>query len=159
MKKCLLFISFLTIILSCKTNSQNHLELSQSVVQDNASFFSKEEVSHLTNKIIDYEATSTNEICIFTLDSLPKNFTALQYATKIGAELEIGKKEKDNGLLILISKYDRQIGIATGNGTEKILTDDYCKQIIDIIIVSEFKNGLYYKGIDKALDSIINDWK
>ncbi|WP_299549345.1 YgcG family protein [Seonamhaeicola sp.] len=159
MKKFLLFISLFTLIYSCKTNSQNTLEFNQKVVQDNALLFSKEEVLSLTNKIIDYEATSTNEICIYTLDSLPKNFTALQYATKVANQFGVGKKEKDNGLLILVSKYDRQISIATGYGTEKILTDDYCKGIIDNIIVPEFKNGLYYQGIDKVLDSIIKDWK
>lgn len=159
MKKFLLFILLITVISSCKTNSKISLDRNQNVVQDNASIFSKKEALNLTRKIINYEASSTNEICIYSLDSLPKNFTAIKYATKIANELGVGKKEKNNGLLVLISKYDRQLAIATGFGTEKVLTDDYCKGVIDKIIIPEFKNKLYYKGIDTALDSIITNWK
>ncbi len=156
MKKLLFFICCILITIY-NGESQNNIKLNQNVVQDNTSLFSKEEIIDLTKKIIDYEAVSTNEICLFTLDSLPKNFTALQYATDIANKLGVGKKEKNNGLLILISKHDRQLSIATGYGTEKVLTDDYCKKVVDSIIIPEFKKDLFYQGINNALNSIIEN--
>jgi uncharacterized protein len=159
MKKLSLFLCFWIIIFaSCKTNTNNSSTFNEAVVQDYAQIFSDSEKEALTQKIINYELVSTNEICIYTIDSLPKNTKALYHAIKIGEELGVGKKEKDNGLLILISKYDRQIAIATGNGTEKIITDYVNKIIIDSTIVPEFKKGQYFYGIDKALDSIIRKW-
>jgi len=159
MKKIFLFLLFgLIVFSSCKTNTNTLSEISESVVQDNAMFFSNAEKDALTQKIIDYETTSTNEICIYTIDSLPKNTSAVLYATKIGENLGVGKKEKDNGLILLISKYDRQIAIATGTGTEKNITDYTCKIIIDSTIVPKFKKGEYFNGVNNALDSIIQKW-
>ncbi len=91
--------------------------------------FSNAEKDSLSQKIINYEASSTNEIFVYTIDSLPENTSALDHATNIAEGLGVGKKEKDNGLLILISKYDRQLAIATGKGTEKIITN-YMSQVI-----------------------------
>ena len=153
------FVTYLLAIFvfsSCKT--KHNSELNQEVVQDYALMFSQTEKEALTTKIINYELASTNEICIYTIDSLPKNTKAIYYATNIANNLGVGKKEKDNGLLILISKYDRQLAIATGKSTEKIITDYMCKIIIDSTIVTEFKKGKYFNGINNALDSIIDKY-
>ena len=160
MKKSILYILLVSLaFISCKTKTEEILETNQSVVQDYAQIFSKVEADSLSKKIIDFELFSTNEICVYTIDSIPNNESALYYATKIANNLGVGKKEKDNGLLILISKYDRQIGIATGYRTENIFTDYMCKTIIENTIVPQFKNGNYYEGINNALDSIMTKWK
>ncbi len=160
MKKSFLFLCFWIIIFSsCKTNNHDISKLNQAVVQDYALLFSDSEQDALTKKIIDYEAISTNEICIYTIDSLPKNTNALYHATQIAEGLGIGKKEKDNGLLILVSKLDRNVTIATGKGTEKIITDKVSKMIIDSTMIPEFKIGNYFNGVDNALDRIIEKWE
>lgn len=153
------YLLLFLITFSCKNNTDVPLKTNQAVVQDYTSLFSNTEKSALAQKIIDYESSSTNEICIYTIDSLPKNTKSLYYATEIANKLGVGKKEKDNGLLILISKYDRQINMATGYSTEKIITDRICKSIIDSTIVPKFKDKEYYHGVNNALDSIIKFWK
>ncbi|GAA4239678.1 hypothetical protein GCM10022291_34970 [Postechiella marina] len=53
----------------------------------------------------------------------------------------------------------RKIRISTGHGTEKILTDEICKKIIDQTIIPEFKNGDYYSGIEKGITELIAKWE
>ena len=53
----------------------------------------------------------------------------------------------------------RQIGIATGTGTELILTDKICKEVIENTIIPEFKNGEFYKGIKNGVTELIEKWK
>jgi len=113
----------------------------------------------LTRKIIDFEEKTTNEIAIITIDSLPNGTSSMYHATQLANKLGVGKKDKNNGLLILISKNDQHIALATGYGTETILTDSICKKIIETTIIPKFKNGYYYKGIDVALDSIFIKWR
>ena len=50
-------------------------------------------------------------------------------------------------------------GIATGTGTELILTDEICKNVIDLTIIPEFKNGNFYDGIKNGLIELIKKWK
>ena len=92
------------------------------------------------------------------LAAIPKDEKIQMYATRLGQQLGVGKKDKNNGLLILIAPNDRQVSIATGYGTEKILTDYICKVIIDSTMIPKFKNQDYYGGVNSALDSIIAKW-
>ncbi len=157
MKKIILLI-IIFFCFSCK-KSESRTKYSQEVVQDYAQFFSEIENSLITKKILDFEKITTNEICIYTLDSIPSNISPLYHATNIFNELGVGKKEKNNGLLILISRLDRQIAISTGSGTEMIMTDSICKNLIDSTIVPSFKEKNYFEGISSVLDSLIVKWK
>lgn len=158
MKKTLFIAISILVLVSCKSKINPSTLKNQAVVQDYANLFHKTQKDSLSQKIIKYESTSSNEICVYTIDSLPKDVTVHRYATKLANTLGVGKKEKDNGLFILVSKYDREISIATGFGTEKIISDYQCKTIIDSTIVPQFKNGDFYKGINNAIDSLIVIW-
>ena len=81
------------------------------------------------------------------------------YAVDFGEKHGVGKKEKDNGLVIAFSKNLRQTFLATGYGTEKILKDDICKKIIDSTMVPRFKNQDYYGGLKAGLEECIRKWK
>ncbi len=160
MSKIFFLVFTVVLAISCRTNVGDGEKISnQAFVQDNASIFSDDETRKLTLKILNYEVKSTNEICIFTLDSIPNHEKPMYYATNLANNLGVGKKEKDNGLLILVSKYDRELAIVTGLETENYLTDYKCKVLIDSIIVPKFKKGEFYLGINNALDRIIYEWK
>ena len=128
-------------------------------VNDYENVFTNEQISELENIIRDYEKKTTNEICVVSLKSIePYNDISL-YATELANNWGIGKSEKDNGLIILFSKSLRSIRISTGYGTEKILTDEKCKKIIDEIIIPEFKKGKYHSGIKNGIMELIAEWK
>ena len=134
------------------------LNTSQKRVVDLAHLFSNVESDSLAYKIIGYEKRNTNQIAILTIDSLPPNTTIQHFGTEVGENWGVGTKEKDNGLLITISNHDRKIAISTGIGTEQTISDYECKVIIDRIMIPQFRTNNYYKGVDKALDSIMLLW-
>ena len=65
------------VLSSCKTNTNNNSRFNQAVVQDHALLFSNSEKDSLSQKNINYEASSTNEIYVYTIGSLPKNTKGL----------------------------------------------------------------------------------
>ncbi|RLJ62024.1 uncharacterized protein CLV86_2421 [Lacinutrix venerupis] len=155
--KNLVIISIILLLISCKQNNPKTI-VAIDVVQDYSQLFSAEEKQTLSEKIINYEKETTNQICVYTIDSLPQNTNSLYYATNLAMELGVGTKDKNNGLLLLISKYDRKIAIATGTETEKTITDLIANEIITTTIVPKFKENLYFKGVSNSLDSIIKKW-
>ena len=70
-------------------------------------------------------------------------------------KLGVGKKEKDNGVLIVFSNQMRQTRIATGYGTEKVLTDEVAKAIIDSVMIPNFKKGKPFDGLWAGSLSIV----
>lgn len=143
----------------CFSCNNNKTTLSNKVVQDCVGFFSKIERQKLSEKIIHFENKTANQICIYTIDSIPKGKTVLEEATRIANTLGVGTKEKNNGLIILISKNDNQIAIATVFGTEKVITNVLANTIIKHTIIPMFKQSLFYEGVDNGLDVVIENWK
>lgn len=74
--------------------------------------------------------------------SLPKAFT-----TELFNAWEIGKKGKDNGVLVMVSKGDRRVEIETGYGIEAILPDARVGKIIRTEMIPAFKQEDYEAGI------------
>lgn len=155
--KNLLILLVVFLCFACK-NENSKIALSQAIIQDYSNLLDEIEEEKLAEKIIAYEQKTSNQICIYTIDSLRNNENILDHATTIANTLGVGTEDKDNGLLILISNYDRSIAIATGYGTEKIITDSIAQTIISTTLIPKFKNSLYFEGIDNALDSLFVKW-
>nr|WP_321245639.1 TPM domain-containing protein [uncultured Psychroserpens sp.] len=160
-----LFIFTLLSCVSCKTDTATAVDYSllpknkeQHVVVDLSNLFTLSETQTLSKKIIDYESNSTNEIAILTVNSIEPFTDIALYSSAIGNYWGVGKKEKDNGLVIVISKEQRLIWFSPGDGTTKILTDSICQNIIDQSILPDFKNGNFYQGINQGLDAVLQKW-
>jgi len=160
MKKTVIFLMLIILIFSCE-GSKPLVKAQQNsfpaIVNDYSKIFTQSQRDSLVKKILQYEKLTTNEIAIVTLDSIDGEIKF--YGTNLANQIGVGKKDKDNGLLILLVKSLRKVNISTGLGTEKILTDAICQVIIDTKMIPEFKKGNFYKGIDNALDEIILKWK
>ncbi|AXT59246.1 TPM domain-containing protein [Aquimarina sp. AD10] len=128
-------------------------------VNDYEFVFTPEQLKKLTLIIREFEKETTNQIAVVSIDSIGKHTDFDQFAIDLSNYNGVGQKEKDNGLTIVFSKNLRKIRISTGYGTEKILTDEICKKVIDQTIIPEFKNSEYYNGIEKGITELIAKWK
>lgn len=96
------------------------------------------------------------QIAIVTLDTLCSSRDSFSaYTLKLANVWGVGQKEKNNGLLIGISKGYRLIRIEVGYGLEALLSNDTAKAIIDRDITPAFKNGNYYEGTRAGLLRVI----
>jgi uncharacterized protein len=124
------------------------------LVNDLAGMLNAGQASALENKLVAYDDSTSTQIAIVTISSLG-GADAAQYATELSQKWGIGRKKKDNGVLLFISKNDHKVFIATGRGAEATLPDIICKQIIDHVIKPRFKAGNYYDGINAATDQMM----
>lgn len=130
-------------------------EKPSSFVSDYAGILKPEEKLILESKLSEFEKQTTNEIAVVTIKSLDGN-TIENIAQEIFTQWGIGKKDKNNGVLLLISLDDRETRIHTGYGAEPYLTDIGTAYIQSDIITSAFKQGNYFNGINGAVDKMIS---
>ena len=131
----------------------------QTSVYDYANLLSTSEKKQLEEKLIRYSDSTTTQIVVVTIESLKGEDVSL-LATKWGQTWGIGGTAKeDNGVIILLAKTERKIAINPGYGLEDRLTAAIGGQIIDYVIVPEFKAGSYYKGLDKGADALFDVFK
>ncbi|MFN3909193.1 MAG: TPM domain-containing protein [Flavobacterium sp.] len=125
----------------------------QTSVYDYAKLFSEQEFVKLRDKLLRYSDSTSTQMVVITIDELKGEDIGV-LAPKWAHAWGIGQEKEDNGLLVLIAKNDRKVWIAPGYGIEEVLTAGQSGQIIRSVMVPNFKNGNYYKGVNDALDII-----
>lgn len=66
----------------------------------------------------------------------------------------IGKKDKDNGVLLVIAPEQRRARITTGYGVEGVLPDISCKNIINSAIIPNMREGDINRAVDDATNLV-----
>ena len=125
----------------------------QTSVYDYADVLNASEEKALEDKLIHFSDSTTTQIIIITIDDLKGEDVGV-LATNWGHKWKIGQEKEDNGIIILVSKNDREISIRNGYGVEQYMTAGISGEIIRNVILPEFKTGSYYNGLDKGTTAI-----
>ncbi len=119
-------------------------------VTDDAGMIDQVYEAKITELAKNIEGATTVEIAVVTVESLEGESKEM-YAVKLFEQADIGKKDKDNGLLILVAKQERKYRFEVGYGLEGVITDSMKVNIGDRIITPNFRNGEYGKGIYESM--------
>ena len=126
----------------------------RSYVTDKTNTLSPSEISKLEKKLSDFEKETSNQIVVWLEPSL-EGYSLEERSYEIAEKNGIGQKGKNNGVLLYVAKLNRKIRIEVGYGLEGVLTDALCSYIIRNEIAPRFRKELYYEGIDRGTDVII----
>jgi uncharacterized protein len=124
------------------------------LINDFAGMLNASEVAELEQKVDRFNDSTSIEISVVIISNLG-DYDISDYAFQLGELWGIGKKAKNNGVLLLISKENRKAFIATGYGMEGVLPDMRCKRIIQADLIPQFKRSNYFYGISFTIDAII----
>lgn len=123
-------------------------------VYDEVGMLSTQEKENINQKLIAFHDSTSVEILVAIIPTTHGediNFAASQ----IGNAWKVGKKGKENGVVLLIAFEDRKISIQQGRDVERYLTAAVTGQIIDYLITPSFKKGNYSQGINAAVNAIM----
>ncbi len=124
------------------------------LVNDFTNTLTSDQVQTLENKLVKIDDSTSTQIAVVIVKSL-NGSSVEDYNLKLGRDWGVGGKDFNNGIILLISKDDRKLNIATGYGLEGALPDITASHIIEDVIVPNFKGDDYYRGIDEGTDAII----
>jgi uncharacterized protein len=92
------------------------------------------------------EQKTSAEVAVVTVRDLGGG-SIDDYASRLFEKWGIGKKGKDNGVMLIAAIDDRKVRIEVGYGLEGILPDGKCGEILDTYVLPRFKAGDYGKGL------------
>ena len=96
---------------------------------------------------------TSSEVVVVVVENI-KGGDIDSFATDLFTKWGIGKRDKDNGLLFLVSVNDRRMAIRTGYGMEGVVPDILAGRIIRNIVAPHFKEGDYDGGVTAAVNEI-----
>ncbi|MVN76261.1 TPM domain-containing protein [Hymenobacter sp. HMF4947] len=124
------------------------------LVNDLAGLLQPQEVAALEQKLVAYNDSTSSQIAVVTVPNLDGDDIA-DYSQKLYEAWGIGRKGKDNGILVLVAKDEHVARIQTGYGLEGAVPDALAKRIISNTLVPAFKQNQYYAGLDRGTDQLI----
>ncbi|MBA5247774.1 TPM domain-containing protein [Marnyiella aurantia] len=154
-------LKFFTVFLICcgwfHTSAQYKIPQKPAVlypVFDESGILSQNEKDLLNQKLIKFEDSTSTEIEVIIIPTTQGediNFLAWEF----GEKWQIGKKGQDNGIVFLIATEDRTMSIQQGRDVEKYLTASVAGQIIDYVVAPNFKQGMWYEGINRGTSALM----
>lgn len=128
-------------------------------VNDLENVFTEEEVRTLEQTLMDFEKSTRNQIVLVTVEETDPRADFDQTALHLIDELEMERKIKGSGIVLVFSKNLRKIHLNTEFETDKKVSDQFYEEVVNSTIIPAFKEENHYAGIRRGLAEIIDAWK
>ncbi len=146
-------IAWLWLVCACAAQTLSFPALTGRVVDD-AGVLDASTTAALTQSLAELEQKTTDQLVVVTLKSL-QGTSIEDYGYQLGRRWQIGQKDKNNGVLLIVAPNERKVRIEVGYGLEGTLTDAVTKLIIENSILPRFKVADYAGGIKRGVEDII----
>ena len=123
-------------------------------VTDQTATLTTEQKAALEQTLRAFEARKGSQIALLIVPTTAPE-TIEQYSLRVAEQWKLGRRQVDDGAVLVVAKNDRALRIEVGYGLEGALTDATSKRIISDIITPRFQQGDFYGGITAGVDQII----
>jgi len=123
-------------------------------ITDNAQLLSPAVNRSLSDSLQAHEKRTGNQIAVLTIPSLDGE-SIEDYAVRVFESWKLGRKGRDNGVLIVVVPNDRRMRIEVGYGLEGTLTDAMAGRIVQNVMTPKFRNGDFDGGIADGAGAVM----
>lgn len=123
-------------------------------VVDAADLLSAADEVSLTGKSAGLEARTKHQFVIVTVPTLGGK-PIENYSLALGNHWGIGRKDANDGVLLVVAPKERKVRIEVGLGLEKALTNEEAAAILRDKVLPAFRDNKMRDGIVAGADAII----
>ena len=160
-KMRILFVGILSIFLLSQTTAMNLVNAEvkypkateYKYVNDYAKVLDSKSTQYILSVGKELEAKTGAQAAVVVVDSL-QGEPIESYATGLFRSFGIGQKDKNNGLLILLSMKEKKWRVEVGTGLEGAVTDIYSSRVMNDFAVPKFKQNQYGEGLRAAYSAL-----
>ena len=126
-------------------------------VNDFANVIDAQSEQALESLILSLERASGDAVVVATIDTYQPHGDLREYAVKMfeNGGRGIGRAGKDNGVLIVLAKNDREVRIEVGYDLEQFITDGFAGETSRQYMAPEFRRGNYGAGLLAGTSRVI----
>ena len=159
MKRHLIYIICIIAALSCGGTTYSVKDIPNVHIADSTRFVSNPDgilspqgEAEVNRALRQVHAETSAEFVVVTVDELDRDID--EFATDLFRDWGLGKKDTNNGLLLLISKDSREMVFRTGGGMEGLLPDGLLGSIIRKEIAPRFREGDFDGGVLAGVNKV-----
>lgn len=156
MKKNIILILFIFLFFTTNLVFASEKIEFNGFVADSANLISPAVEEKINAFLWDLQRKTTSDVAVVTLNSLDGR-SIEETALKIGRNMKVGAKGKNNGAVILVAPNERKMRIEIGYGLEGAITDAHAGRIRDNDMLPYFSRGDYENGILRGSYTLASD--
>jgi len=123
-------------------------------VADETETLTAEQKRALDAKLQAFEQSKGSQIAVLiTGTTYPEAIES--YSIRVADAWKIGRKQVNDGILIVVAKSDRVMRLEVGYGLEGVIPDAVARRLIDEVFIPGFREGKFYEGLDAGVDRLI----
>jgi len=123
-------------------------------VTDLTATLSAEQAAALENRLAAFEAKKGSQIAVLIVPTTQPEDIA-QFGIRVAEAWKIGRKNVDDGVILIVAKEDRKLRLEVGYGLEGAIPDAIAKRVIAETITPLFKAGDFAGGIDAGVTQLM----
>ena len=122
-------------------------------VVDTAGLLQDAQRGELDRRLWQFEKARGSQIVVLILPTTqPESIE--EFSIRVFDAWKLGRKQANDGILILVAVRDRKLRIDTGYGLEGAIPDAIAKRIVTEIIAPKFRGGDPYAGLAAGIEQI-----
>ena len=125
----------------------------QGFINDFAGIWTTTQRTILENYLANLERQTGVEITVVAIPSL-EGMEVDDFTSRLFQKWHVGKKGKDNGVMILAAIKDRKSRIEVGYSLEGMLPDAVAGRILREQMFPSFRQGRYGEGLERAMQTV-----
>lgn len=123
-------------------------------VTDLTATLSAAQVSALEEKLAAFETRQGSQIAVLIVPTTQPEDIA-QFGIRVADAWKVGRKNVDDGVILIVAKDDRRLRLEVGYGLEGAIPDAIAKRVIAETITPYFKAGDFAGGIDAGVTQLM----
>jgi uncharacterized protein len=123
-------------------------------VTDEAKLLTEANVKTLENGLRSYADETGTQIVVVTVPTLGGRSVS-DFGSALGEAWNIGQRDKNNGVVLLLSGQERKVTIQAGSGLQNVITPELTARVINQQMTPSFKQGNYFMGLRKGLNTLM----
>lgn len=146
-------------LLPLSLGAQSYPDYTEPYVNDFAYLLSVEQEDVLREKLQELRRETDIEFTVVVIDNMSDygHEGAIEpFATGLFNAWGVGDATRNDGVMLLVARLDRvlRIEVGSGYGDDK---NDAMAAIIDDKIIPNFRDGDYFRGIERGVDAIVHE--
>ena len=122
-------------------------------VVDTAGMLKPSQAQMLEQRLQEFDRSHGSQIAVLIVPTTQPE-TIEQYSIRVFDAWKVGRKQIDDGVLIVVAAKDRKLRIDVGYGLEGAIPDAIAKRIVMETMSPKFKAGEPYSALVAAIDQI-----
>jgi len=128
----------------------SYLLMPLSNIADVEKIFNYEQTKKLEKYLKEIQYKNRLQILVVSTDDYFPNQNIDNYSFSI-LNANYSTLFENGGIIFILNPKDRNIRISTNQIAKQSLSDEFCQNLIDEILVPNFKNEKYFEGIEQAV--------